>query len=512
MKEAKRVAKNTGILYAQMGITVLMSLYTTRLVLAALGAEDFGIFNVVGGAILMLTFLNTAMAAASQRFMSFAQGQGDFKKQKNIFNISLVLHFLIALIVIALLEIVGYFLFDGILNITPNRLDVAKLIYQFLIASTFFTIISVPYDAIINAHENMLFVAILRIGETILKLAIALFITYTLFDKLYVYGLLMASLSIVLLIVRQIYCHRKYKEVDINFKKYFNKSLFKEMTSFAGWSFLGASSSILTNYGQGIVINMFFGTAVNAAQGVSAQVNGQLSTFARTMLKALNPVIAKSEGAGDRTLMLKASFLGSKLGFFLLTIFYIPVIIEMPYIFGFWLKEIPEYAVIFCQLLLVRTAIEQLFLTLGTSIAAVGNIRKYQTYTSIVNFLPLIATYILFSLDYPPATLYIVFIIYAISNGFVTLYFAKKECGLSIQEYFKDVILKCVLSFLILIAITAIPNHFIEEGFIRLIVVLATSTLFFFIVIPIIGLTNYEKDMAKTILVNLYSKYKIKLK
>ncbi|MCL5129856.1 MATE family efflux transporter [Algibacter sp. L4_22] len=511
MKEAKRVAKNTGILYAQMGITVSMSLYTTRLVLAALGAEDFGIFNVVGGAIVMLTFLNTAMAAASQRFMSFAQGEGNFKKQKNIFNISLVLHFLIAIIVIILLEIVGYFLFNGILKIAPERLDVAKLIYQFLIISTFFTIISVPYDAIINAHENMLFVAILRIGETILKLAIALFITYTIFDRLYVYGLLMASLSIVLMVVRQIYCHRKYEEVDINLKKYFNKPLFKEMTGFAGWSFLGSSSSILTNYGQGIVINMFFGTAVNAAQGVSAQVSGQLSTFARTMLKALNPLIAKSEGAGDRILMLKASFIGSKLSFFLLTIFYVPVILEMPYIFGFWLKEVPEYAIIFCQLVLIRNLIEQLYITLISSIAAVGNIRKFQTYTAIINFLPLIAAYILFTLGYPPYALYFVFIIYSLSNGLITLFFAKKECGLSIKEYFKDVILKCILSFLIVLLLTAIPNHFMPEGFLRLITVLAVSTIFFFIVVGLIGLTNYEKNMAKTILNNVYSKYKTKL-
>ncbi|WP_158847917.1 oligosaccharide flippase family protein [Algibacter sp. L1A34] len=511
MKEAKRVAKNTGILYAQMFITVLMSLYATRLVLAALGAEDFGIFNVVGGAIAMLTFLNTAMASASQRFMSFAQGQGDFKKQKNIFNISLVLHFFIAIVVVILLEIVGYFLFSGILKIDSNRLDIAILIYQFLIVSTFFTIISVPYDAIINAHENMLLVAILRIIETILKLAIALFITYTSFDKLYMYGLLMASLSVFLLIIRQIYCHTKYEEVTINFKKYFNKPLFKEMTGFAGWSFLGSSSSLLTNYGQGIVINMFFGTAVNAAQGVCNQIAGQLGAFAGTMLKALNPLIAKSEGAGDRNLMLKASFIGSKVGFFLLTIFYVPVILEMPYIFGLWLKEVPEYAIIFCQLLLARNLIEQLFRTLSSSIAAVGNIKKFEIYKAFINFLPLIVAYILFSLGYPPYTLYVVFIIYAILNAILTLYIAKIECGLSIKEFLKDVVFKSVFTFVVLILITAIPNYFLEESFIRLIVVLAVSTCFFFIVVWFIGLTVYEKSMVKNILNNVLSKHKAKM-
>ncbi|WP_111709982.1 lipopolysaccharide biosynthesis protein [Lutibacter citreus] len=511
MKEAKRVAKNTGILYVQMAITVLMSLYTTRLILAALGADDFGIFNVVGGAIAMLTFLNLAMSQASQRFMSFAQGEGNFNKQKNIFNISLILHFFIAIAVVILLEMVGYFLFDGILKIDIERLDVAKLIYQFLIVSTFFTIISVPYDAIINAHENMLLVAILRIIDTVLKLVIALFITNTSSDKLYIYGLLMACLSVFLLILRQIYCHRTYKEVTINFKKYFNKPLFKEMTNFAGWSFLGSSSSLITNYGQGIVINMFFGTAVNAAQGVSAQISGQLGTFARTMLKALNPMIVKSEGAGDRKLMLKASFIGSKVSFFLLTIFYVPVILEMPYIFGFWLKKVPEYAILFCQLLLVRNLIEQLFLTLASSIAAVGNIKKFQTYTAILNFLPLVVGYILFSFGYPPNTLYIVFIIYAICNALITLYFGKIECGLSIKEFIETVVIKSVFSFLIIYLIALIPNYFLSEGLRRFIVVFLVSTCSFIIVVWFIGLTKYEKSNVTNIFQNFYSKYNIKL-
>jgi len=506
-KAANRVAKNTGILYAQMGITVFMSLYTTRLVLAALGAEDFGIFNVVGGAIVMLTFLNTAMASASQRFMSYAQGEGDLKKQKNIFNISLILHFFIAITVILLLEIVGYFLFDGILKITPERLDVAKLIYQFLLISTFFTIISVPYDAIINAHENMLFVAILRIAETILKLTIAIFITYTVFDKLYMYGLLMASLSIFLLIIRITYCHKKYEEVIINFKKYFNKPLFTEITSFAGWNFLGASSSIIGNYGQGIVINMFFGTAVNAAQGISGQVSGQLGAFATTMMKALNPLIAKSEGAGNRSLMLKASFIGSKVSFFLLTIFYVPVILEMPYIFGFWLKEVPEYTVVFCRLLLVRNLIQQLFITLASSIAAVGNIKKYQISSGFLNFLPLIIGYIFFHFGYPPYTLYIVFIFYAILNGLIILYFAKKECELPIKTYLKDVVFKCLFSFLILILIAGIPVYSMPESFTRLIIVLIVSTFFFFIVIRFTGLTVDEKITVNNLLKGIRSKY-----
>ena len=511
MQEAKRVAKNTGILYAQMGITVFMSLYATRLVLAALGAEDFGIFNVVGGAIAMLTFLNAAMTGASQRFMSFAQGEGNSEKQKSIFNISVVLHFLIAIVVVLLLEVAGYFLFGGILKIAPDRLEVAKLIFQFLIASTFFTIISVPYDAVINAHENMLFVAILRIAEVTLKLGIAFYITYTSFDKLLSFGLLMASLSIFLLVVRQLYCRKKYEEAVINIKKYYSKPLFKEMTSFASWSFLGASSSMIANYGQGVVVNMFFGTAVNAAQGISGQISGQLGAFAGTMMKALNPVIAKSEGAGDRNMMLRASFIGSKVSFFLLMLFYIPVIIEMPYIFNLWLKEVPEYAIIFCRLMLIRNLIEQLFLTLSTSIAAVGNIKKFQTYTSLLNFSPLIVSYVLFTFAYPPYAVYIVFIIFSICNGVIVLFFAKKECGISVTGYLYHIVLRCLLSFVIVFSIATSPITIMEEGLIRLLTVLAISTVFFVIVVWFLGLPKVERAPLKRMIKNAWTTFYSKL-
>ena len=508
MEQVKRVVKNTGFLYARMAITVFISLYVTRLVLAALGVEDFGTFSVVGGAITMLTFLNAAMTAASQRFMSYARGEGNNHKQKNIFNVSVLLHFFIAIAVVLLLEGAGYIFFNGLLKINPERMHAAKLIYQFLIVSTFFTIISVPYDAVINAHENMFFVAVLGIIESLLKLGIALFITYTVFDKLISYGFLMALLAIFLLLIRRVYCHRKYEEVEINIRKYYSKPLFKEMTSFASWSFLGSSSSLISYYGQGIVVNMFFGTTVNAAQGISGQISGQLGAFAGTMMKALNPVIVKSEGAGDRKLMLKASIIGSKMSFFLLVIFYIPVIIEMPYIFGLWLKDVPEYAVIFCRLLLIRNLIEQLFLTLSSSIAAVGNIKKFQTFKVALNCLPIIVSYILFSFNYPPYSLYIVFLIYSICDAAIILYFAKKECGLSVTDFLCSIVLRCLAAFLIVSLFSIIPVNFVTEGFIRLLLVSSISTLFFVIVVWFIGLKNDERIFFSKMFNEIFNKIK----
>ena len=371
MTAVHRVAKNTGILYIRMAITVFISLYSTRLILTALGVEDFGLYALVGGLIAMLGFLNSSMAAATQRFMSFAQGAGEINKVKSIFNMSTLLHVVIAIAVALVLEVAGYFFFNGLLNIAADRLAVANWVYQFMVVSTLFTIISVPYEAVITSHENMLFYAVIGVVESILKLAIALYITYgtmhlpvglsisteqvgitySTFDNLIIYGFLMAVLSILMLIVRRVYCHRKYAECEFNFKKYYDKDLFKQISHFAGWSFLGSASSMIANYGQGIVLNVFFGTAVNAAQGVAAQLSGQLGAVSNTLIKALNPMIAKSEGAGDRALMLKATMMGSKVSFFLVMIFYIPFLIEMPLILKLWLKNIPDFAIMFCQCL-----------------------------------------------------------------------------------------------------------------------------------------------------------------
>ncbi len=500
MDTAHRVARNTGFLYARMAITVFISLYTTRLVLAALGVVDFGIFNVVAGAIAMLTFLNSAMASATQRFMSYSQGAGDHEKVKTIFNVSVLLHICIAIILFLLLEIVGYFLFKSVLMIPAERVSVAKLIYQFMIVSTIFTIVSVPYEAAINARENMLLFSIFSVVETLLRLAIAVFVTYVHIDKLFMFGLLTAAISFVLLLIKGAYCSREYYECHIDIKNHYSKPVFNEMTKFAGWTFLGSSSSILANYGQGIVINMFFGTVVNAAQGIANQVSGQLGAFAMNMLKAINPVIDKSEGSGNRQKMLSVSMTGAKMSFFLSILFIIPVYIEMPYILNLWLKEVPDYAIIFCRLLLIRNVIEQLYITMGNSIAAVGKIRSYQIANSVLNLFPLMIAYGLFKFGFPAYTLYLVFIGYAISDGILTLYFTKKVCGLSLLLYLKKVIYPSLLTCVLVVGLSLIPFFILYEGFLRLILVAIISTISFLIFVWFIGLSVEERHQTSSLI------------
>ena len=506
MSSINRVVKNTWILYIRMALTVFLSLYATRLTLSALGVTDFGLFNLVGGVIAMLTFLNNAMASATQRFMSFAEGAGDSNRLKQIFNVSIVLHILIAIIVFIILEVVGMYLFDKVLTIPYIRLNVAKTIFQFTVLSTVFTIISVPYDAVINARENMLFFAIVGIIEAVFKLGIALFLSVTPYDKLITFGLLMAVLSIILLFIRRIYCHWKYEECQINFKEHFSKSTFNEMSSFAGWSFLGASTSMIANYGQGIVMNMFFGPIVNAAQGIANQVSGQLGVFSGTMLKALNPLITKSEGAGNRSLMLKASIFGNKISFFLLLIFFIPVFIEMPFIFKLWLKNPPLLSIIFCRLLLIRNLIDQFSVTLSSSISAVGNIRSFQIAKSIITPLPLIISFILFQQYWPAYSIYVAFILYSVLDCALVLYFANKYCNLLISNYLKDVVLRCLIVLTIVYSLAALPSFIFSPSIFRLLVIGFISVSSLFIITWKIGFKIEEQKAGQEIFIASFNK------
>lgn len=501
MSTANRVIKNTGYLYAKMGITMFVSLYTTRLILNSLGASDFGIFNIVGGAIAMLGFLNAAMASATQRFMSYAEGEGIKSKQKNIFNVSFVLHILISLLVGVALLIAGYFFFNGILNIPPDRIFAAQVVYGSLIVSTMFTVMTVPYAAVMNAHENMLYYAIVGIIESLLKLAVAFACVYTTSDKLIVYGVLMACIPLITLTIMRVYCHKHYEECVIAPKRYFNKGLMKEMTSFAGWNFLGSASSMVGNYGNGIVLNHFFGTLLNAAQGIANQINGQLLVFSNNMLKALNPVITKTEGAGEREKMLLISATGCKFSFYMLAIFAIPAIIEMPYILRIWLKQVPEWAVIFTQCQLIRTLIEQTTITLGTSIAAEGKIAKLNLYTSCLNILPITLSYCIFNLGASPIWMYIINII--VFGGFIAwtkVYFMKQNCNMPYTFFLNEIIKPCIFVFSGSFLLSIIPIYLLEEGIFRLFITLIISSISFIALMITIGINSTEKVFIKKLL------------
>lgn len=481
----------------KMGVTIFVSLYTLRILLASLGAADYGIFTIVGGAIAMLGFLNSTMANATQRFMSYAEGEGDLEKKKQIFNVSMILHVFIALLTCVLLLIVFFPLFNGILNIQPERVYAAKIVYFCLIFSTLLTIVNAPYDAVMNAHENMLYYSIIGIFESILKLMIAFYCVYTLYDKLIVYGLLMAMVPVITLTIMKVYCHKNYEECVIAPRRYWDYSLVKRIATFSGWNFLTAVSSLLTFQGLGVVLNHFFGTVLNAAQGIAQQVNSQLSQFSVNMMKALNPVIVKNAGAGNYDMMNRATIAGCKFSTYIMLFFAIPLMIEMPYVLKIWLVDVPEWTILFCILQIVVGIICQMTSSTSTAVYAQGDIKWYAIYKSVMNILPVILAYISFALGGAPYWLYVpMVLIWGIGGDIVIVGYAQKQCGLPVMQFIKGVLSPVLgVSFVMLLMGTLMTVLF-EESFFRLLSSCVMTTVGLLISFLSFGMSREERSIA----------------
>ena len=474
-----RIIQNTGWLYAKMAITMFLTLYTTRLILSGLGASDFGIYNIVGSSIAMLGFINAALSATTQRFMNYAEGEGDHTKKISIFNVSIVLHFAIACIMGAILICSGIIIFKWVLNIPEDRQIAAQIVYGCLLLSTIFDVMTVPYVAVLNSHENMRYFALIGVFEAFLKLAVAYVCLWSSQDKLVVYGFLMMVIPVTTLTIMRVYCHKHYNECKLAIRQYFRKEIAFKMSSFAGWTFFYTVTSMVTLYGVNIIVNHFFGVIVNAAHGIAMQLSGMLMAFSSNAQKAYNPILTKSEGAHDRNRMIYISLFGCRISYYLFGIFSIPVILLMPEILTIWLKEVPEWAVIFCRLQLVRILLEQLVISLVSAINAEGNIREYSLVRSIISILPIPLAYIAFLWGYPPYWMYIIWIIcWAIIAGLATIYYSKIIVSIPITFYCKQVLFPCSLLTIISILPNALAIIFAPNNNFQLLAVIIQIIVF----------------------------------
>lgn len=507
-----RVLKNSGYLYANMAFSMFVSLYSTRLILNALGASDFGIFCIIGGAIGMLGFLNAAMSSTTQRFINYAEGEGKPERKKSIFTVSISIHFLLSLLMVVIFEIAYFFFFNGILNIPADRISSAKWIYQLTLLSTVLTIQTVPYNAIINAHENMRYFSIVGTFQTILKLAIALTIVYVCADKLILYGVLTTLVSLILMVILRVYCHRNYAECQFCIRKYYDRTLMKEMTSFAGWGFINSASSMIAQYGMGILLNSFFGTILNAAQGVANQISGQLMVFSRTMLMAVNPIIGKKAGSHEISNMIRISLFGSKMSFFIIAFFAFPFIIETPYILQLWLKNVPEWSVCFFRFEIARNMLDQLTITLTSAITAEGHIKYYSIFRGCSYFLPLPISLLLFHLGFSPYWFYIVWIF--IWNGVgsvIILYYAQKNCQMKYRDFLHIVAYPAFLITIITFSAGELITYNWDESFLRLLICTISTTITFIISCWIIGFSSEEKKIILSTITPIIKNVKTKL-
>lgn len=503
MSTANRVFKNTLYLYVRMVVSIVFSFFTTRILLQTLGASDYGLYNVVAGALAMLGFLSSSMSSATQRFISYAEGQGDVGKIKEIFNNAVYLHRLMALFVCIFFVLGGLIFFNGLLNIPEGRTLVAITVYGCMIFSTVFAITIVPYDAVLNAHENMKYYSLLGIVDVIFKFIIAILVmSCSQLDRLLLYGILIALESWLFRFITQRYCIRHYSEVrEINRTKYVKKNTIRTMTSFAGWNMLNISTGMISLYGMNIAINHFFGTVLNAAMGIANQLAGILMGVSSNMTKAMTPVLVKSEGGQNREKMIEISMIGCKYSYLLFSFFCIPVIFCLRPLLAFWLKDVPEWTELFCLLMLVSTLIEQMFVFLYQSINAQGNVRNFNIVRSILNILPIVVMTVEFSFGMPPYHALLDWIVFKVVGGGLTnLYYAHKNFDFPIKKFLKTSIIHCILSSLIIASVCYLlrtqPTDNIAIVFGRLIGMLVISIPIYWFV----AVNQSEKQMFLSLL------------
>ena len=506
MRASTRVVFNTGIQYGRMLITVGISLYSTRLILDALGAIDYGIYNLIAGIIALLSFLNTAMSITTQRYLSVGQGKNDIRYQQKVFVNSFWLHAGIGLFVVLIAELCGFFLFDGFLNIVPERLEVARWVYHFMVLSIFFTILNVPFYATLTAHENFLYPAVLMIMSALLNLGIALSLQHVEGDKLFIYSFLVVIPIFLTTFLQGIYCIKKYQECRSFHHYLFDWSLLKELLGFAGWNLIHALCTVGTVQGIAILLNLFFGTVVNAAYGIAKQVSGQINFFANSMLVSMNPQIMKAEGAGDRNQMLRLSMSASKWGFFLLAFVAIPCIFEMPAILHFWLKEVPEHTIDFCRLILIAVLANQLTVGLTTAAQAIGKLKVYTLVVCIIRILILPCAYVLLRLGSSSERVLGYYILFELLASIVRIYMLKIIGGLSIYEFVIKVLCKELLPTLLLLGFYLFIIHCFD-GVFRFVYSIPLGILIFWVSVYCMGLQSEEKMF----IMDVFKRLRIKL-
>lgn len=489
-----QIAKNTIFLYFRMILLMLVSLYTSRVVLTTLGIDDYGIYNVVGGFIGMFAFLNGAMAGCTQRFITIALGKGDEQNLKKVFSTCVITHGMIALIVFILAETIGLWFVLEKLVIPETRMTAAMVVYQCSIVSTMVMIMSFPYNADIIAHEKMSAFAYISIFEAFANLGIVYLLYIGSFDKLAFYAVLLLIVKVSVIVVYRIYCKRHF--VESVFRWLFDKRLLKEMLSFTGWNLWGGIAGTLMGQGINILLNIFFGPAVNAARGIAVQVQSAVQMFATNFQTALNPQMMKSYAAGELESMHLLLFRSAKFTFMLLLCLMLPLMLEIDIVLGLWLKQVPEYTNIFVCLMLCISMIDAVSNPFMTASAATGRVKKYQSVVGgiLLSIVPI--AYIALKLGAEPYAVFIVHFCIAIAAFIARISIIRKMIKLSVREYIYKAIMPCTYVAFPSIIMSLLTKWLLPNGFAYAIVVILLTFFFVASFSILFGLSRNERNFV----------------
>ena len=473
---SRKIAKNTFFLTFQTIFVLLVSLYTSRVILKALGVEDFGIYNVVGGLVSMFAFLNTSMINGIQRYYNYELGKNGEDGLTRVYNTALCIQAILAVVIVVLTETVGLWYINNVMVIPPERLDAARWIFHFSVISLVFVIMQVPYSSAAVAHEHMGFYALINVLDTALKLAIAIAIPFFAADKLIVYGFLILLISVINWILYYLYAKSKFKEIKLC--KGFNSSQFKEMLSFSGWNLFGSFSGVIKEQGINMILNLFFGPVVNAARGIAYQVNGAMMAFVANINTASRPQLTQSYASGDLNRSIHIMYSMSKIGLIVMALFAVPIVLEIDYILKIWLDtEIPQHTNTFVQLVVINSIVLCLNPPVSFLVHATGKMRKYQVVSSLFSLLVIPVSYYALKQGMTPETVFIIMIIFTVLCQAICVRILNQLIDFSVNDYLKRVILPFFVFLILIPILPVIPHLLMNESFVRLVVVCVISFL-----------------------------------
>lgn len=492
----KRLAKNTLYLYFRTFLVMVITIFTSRIVLDSLGIENYGIYNIVGGFVSMFAVLSGTLTAASQRFIAFELGK-EKSNVKRVFSATLTIHFLLAILIFIILESLGLWFLNEKMNISSERMYATNWVFQCSVITFCINIISIPYRAAIIAYEKMSVFALVSIFEVLVKLGIAYVLYIISYDVLIVYAILMLLVSVLLQLIYGWYCKKAFKECRYCFL--YDKKLYRDMLSFSGWNFIGSTAGVLNGQGINVLINLFFGVTYNAAKGIATQVETALNAFVQNFIMALNPQITKAYAERDFKYVNKMLCIGTKLVFYLFLILCLPVFFNVDYILRLWLKQVPEYAALFIKYGIVYSLCQCLSQCLYITMLATGHIKKYQIIVGTLSMLAFPMTFFFFKLGLPCEYGYVSMILFSLLCFIARVYLLKDMVpNFSVYVFVNKALFPIIYSiFPIIFLLYYLHIKFVVNDFITFAVNIILSVLISLGFILFFGVTRQERLYLK---------------
>lgn len=495
----KRIAKNSLFLYLQMAIRMIVSLYTTRVVLHALGADDFGINNVVAGFVAMFGFISNTMSASAQRFFACELGLGNRRKLNQYFNMTLLCYVIISVLLIVIIEIVGLWFVNYKMVIPSGRTSAANWVFQFAVIAVVFRMLVVPYWAMILAYEKMIAFAIVGLSDSCIILVGAFLLNNYSGDRLIAYS---ALLSVVALFhfLFYLFFGKKTTRGAVRIHFFWNKSMFVELISYSGWSLFWTLANVVRSQGINVLLNVFFGARLNAARGIAYQVNSAVQQFVDSFYQAVRPQIMKQTAKKENNKMMNLTFTTSRISFYMMILVVIPILVKTPYILFLWLKDFPEYTVEFTRLVVVIAMIDSLGLPLTTSVCATGKIKWFHICIGGILILNLPISYILLRQGWEPQIVFVISIVASILAQTVRVIFMKNIFKMSLKDYLCSVILKMIFVFSLSFVFSYLLGRAFDNSFLNLCLYVIVSVLVTCLFSYLVGITKREKEVLNKVL------------